>query len=117
MRVGAKRAVAAAALTIQAMALFVPRTPQVDTGGLPLDKIAHTLLFATATATVIWAGARARPTVALMSLYAGISEVAQGALYTQRSGDIGDALADLIGVAIGAWLGLRWADGTPQDTI
>jgi VanZ family protein len=112
MRLGLRRTLAATALAVQAAALFIPRTPQVDSGGLPLDKLAHLLLFAVATATVIWAGARVWPTVILMTAYAAASEVIQGAFYAQRTGDAWDALSDALGVAIGAIIGARLASRT-----
>ena len=39
--------------------------------------------------------------VALFVLHAGVSEVVQGELYTTRSGDPLDALADVVGTALG----------------
>ena len=39
--------------------------------------------------------------VALFVLHAGVSEIVQGELYTTRSGDPLDALADVVGTALG----------------
>lgn len=112
---------AASAVALQAAVLFAPRAPSVDTGGLPIDKVVHFGVFAAATAAVIWAGGGTRPTVAIMAAYAPVSEIIQAWAYPQRSGEIADVIADLLGVAAGAWIGVRArsADGrgAPAPTV
>lgn len=64
------------------------------------DKVVHVALFAVAT----WALARVLPVrvaVALMLVQVAASEVVQATLLPTRSGDVLDALADLLGVGLG----------------
>lgn len=78
------------------------------------DKVAHLLGFAVPVAAVLtarWlrdrAGQRAvsrsfvLAVVAAFSLHALVSEVLQGSFYRSRHGDPADAVADLVGVALG----------------
>ncbi len=107
---------AAAAVLVQLVVLYVPTAP-----GVPLfpgaDKVIHLLVFAVPVLLLLLAGAEPRVVVGVLALHAGVSEVVQGALLPDRSGDPVDALADLAGVALGwtvwrlAWQGAplaRW---------
>lgn len=87
----------AVALLVQVWALYVPRGPSVDTD-LPLDKILHVLLFLMVT----WLGLRLgwRWIVPAMVAQAALSELVQMWLLPQRSGDWGDFVADLAGIAV-----------------
>ena len=96
-------ALAAIALVIQLAVLYAPRTPTVETG-LPLDKVAHVVVFAVPVVALVAAGLPRRWVVMGMALHALLSEVLQAAVLPQRSGDPADVVADLVGVAIGAWL-------------
>lgn len=109
--------VAASAVAVQAAVLFVPRAPSVETGGLPVDKVVHFGVFAAATAAVIWAGGGTRRTTVIMAVYAPLSEVIQAAAYPQRSGEVADVVADLLGVAAGAWIGTRARAGQPSSAL
>jgi VanZ family protein len=91
------------------MVLYAPRAPAVDTGGLPLDKVAHVAAFALPTAALILAGAPRGWVIGLMALHAPLSELLQHLLLADRSGDPGDVLADLAGVVLGAWWATRAA--------
>ena len=79
--------------------LFAPRT-----GGDGLfegsDKVVHLALFALLAATTRW---RFGAGLWLVAAYAVVSELVQGLLLAERSGDPYDAVADLLGVALG-WL-------------
>lgn len=103
-----RRAVAGGVLVAQAWVLFAPASPNT---GIPpawhLDKLVHAFVFAAATCTVIRAGGRPTVTVAGMVGYAAASEVVQHYLLSARSGDRGDLVADLVGVALGAWVAHR----------
>jgi hypothetical protein len=110
----------AVAVAVNLVLLFWPRAPG-NPGGLPLDKAVHLLSFA----SVAWSGARAglavRWLAAVLAVHAVTSELIQHTLLPGRSGDPGDVLADLAGVA-GVVLALgtaSWRDGRagrdPQD--
>lgn len=92
-------------LLVQFWALYAPRTPSVDTG-LPLDKAVHFTLFATVTWLGLRAGIPVRWVAAAMVLQAAASEVVQNYLLPQRGGDIWDFAADVLGIAVGMWIGL-----------
>ena len=83
------------ALLVQVWALYVPSAPSVDTG-LPLDKVVHAALFALVT----WLGLRLgyRWIIPAMVAQAALSELVQSWFLPQRSGDIADLLADLLGI-------------------
>ena len=81
------------------MVLFAPGS---DTPALSVsDKLVHALLFAALALTGRLAGIRARPLALGLLAYAGVSEVLQAVLPIDRDGDWHDALADLLGAAIG----------------
>jgi hypothetical protein len=91
------------ALALQIWALYVPRTPAVESG-LPLDKAVHLGLFAVVT----WLGLRiGLPRVGLviaMVAQAAISELTQWLFLPQRGGDWWDFAADLVGIGLGVLL-------------
>lgn len=95
---------AAAALLLQFAVLYVPRAPAVDAGGLPLDKAAHILVFALPTYALIRAGLPTRTVVLLMGAQAVASELVQHLRMPNRSGDVGDVLADVAGIGIAVLL-------------
>lgn len=82
--------------------------PRIDVPGAPpnSDKLAHLLLFGVPVAMAILALRRPWPVVAALALHAPVSEWLQATLLPHRSGDARDALADLVGVAIGVVVGL-----------
>ncbi|MDP9436196.1 MAG: VanZ family protein [Actinomycetota bacterium] len=80
-----------------------PGAPQTDLPGA--DKAVHLLLFAVLTLTARWRFGSAAAVLAGLAAYAALSEVVQG-LLAERSGDVRDMLADLVGVAAG-WLAAR----------
>jgi len=95
-------------LVLHLAALYWPR---VDLTG-PVqwsDKVVHALLFAVpviVAARVLhgWRGA-----ALLLALHAPVSEVVQHYVLPHRSGDPLDAVADLLGVALGATVAWWWA--------
>ena len=110
-RTGAGRpallALGAVAVLVQVVVLYLPVAP----GEPPFqgaDKVVHLLVFAVPVLLLLLAGAPVRPVVAVFAAHAGVSEVVQGALLPDRSGDWTDAVADLVGVAVG-WAGWRLA--------
>ena len=88
------------------MVLFSPGsdTPSVDFS----DKIVHATMFAALALTGALAGVPMRALAAALVVYAGLSEVLQAVLPIDRDGDWHDALADVIGVAIGLLIALSW---------
>lgn len=91
---------AAVALLVQLAVVYAP-----SAGGAPgvphLDKLVHASVFALPVLFGLLAGLPLVPVVAVMALHAPVSEVVQGTLLPQRSGDPWDAAADLVGVALG----------------
>ncbi len=90
-------------LAVQLSALYWPR---VDVQGpvTGTDKVAHVLLFAAPTAVGLLAGLRPAYLAAAIALHAPVSELVQHHLLANRSGDVGDAVADLFGVVLGVTL-------------
>jgi VanZ like family len=86
------------ALVIHVLVLYWPKAP--STGGIPIDKVVHALIFG----GVLWVGARAgvpvRPLTALLVAHAVASELIQHYALAGRSGDWTDSVADLAGVLI-----------------
>ena len=92
---------AAVALLVQLAVVYAP-----SAGGAPavphLDKLVHASVFALPVLFGLLARLPLVPVVAVMALHAPVSEVVQGTLLSQRSGDPWDAVADLVGVVLGA---------------
>lgn len=110
MSVTAPRAAAAAALALNLAVLYAPRAPVVQTGGLPVDKLVHAVVFALPTVALARAGLPRGWAVGLMAAHAPLSELLQHRVLAHRSGEVGDIVADLVGVAIGA--AVLWSPGT-----
>ncbi|GAB2574106.1 VanZ family protein [Microlunatus antarcticus] len=93
----------------------VPWFPQADKlehlvgFGLPCFLVLLALHLHVARRGQLLSGRAVALVVGLFVLHAGVSEVVQGELYTTRSGDPADALADVVGTALGlaAYLLLR----------
>jgi VanZ family protein len=102
----------AVVLAVQLVALYAPRAPS-EGSGWGLDKVVHATLFA----AVVWTGRRAGVPpwwlVLLCAVHAPVSELVQGYLLPHRDGTVGDAVADLLGVAVGAFLPVPRAGAGP----
>lgn len=93
------------------LSLAILFTPESGVPSAPpgTDKIVHFALFAGLAITGRWAGIRPVALVVALSCYAGVSEVLQAVLPLGRSGDVVDALVDILGVVTGWALSLpRW---------
>lgn len=91
------------------MALFAPTVG--DGGGLPhTDKLVHVLVFAGLTVAAGRRFGRGPVLLAALVAYAVGSEVVQGLLLPERSGNPLDVVADLVGVAL-AWVVLGRVGG------
>ena len=82
----------------QLVVLYWPRSP--STGGLPIDKLVHAVVFGAVLAAAAWAGLRPRLVGVVLLAHAVVSELVQHYLLPNRSGDWTDAVADAIGVLI-----------------
>lgn len=98
-----RTAALAAAVLLSLYVLFAP-----DPGGAPrftgADKVVHVSLFALLAATARWRCGRRTAVWLAVAAYAVVSELVQGLLLAERSGDPLDALADLVGATLGWWL-------------
>jgi VanZ family protein len=101
-----------AAVALQLYGVYAPREPAPDTGIPMADKFAHLFLFGSVAFLGLMARVPARWLLAALVANAVCSEIAQHYLLPQRDGDVFDVLADVIGVALGAWLGFRVLRGT-----
>ncbi|WP_298750915.1 VanZ family protein [uncultured Serinicoccus sp.] len=105
-------------LLVQAYGLYAPQAP--GPAGVPgLDKVGHLLAFAVPAALAWWL--RARWLVPVLVLHALVSEPLQQLLAPGRQADLLDAVADLLGVALGVWVAAttrrRWGhDGDMGET-
>jgi VanZ family protein len=95
-----------AALAVQLVTLYTPRVPN-EGGGHGLDKLVHAAVFAAVVWTARRAGLPYLWVVVLCALHAPLSEWVQSHFLPQRDGSVSDALADLVGVAIGALSPIR----------
>jgi VanZ family protein len=98
------RAALAVAILVNLLVVFWPVPPSGASLFPHADKVAHVLVFA----TVAWTGRRAAVPlvvlVVLLCVHAVESELVQHVLLPARSGDAGDTIADLAGVAAGSVL-------------
>ena len=91
-------------LLLSAYVLFWPDPAGGGSGPPGADKVVHAGLFALLASTSrLQFGGHRRVLLALVGYAAG-SELAQAVLLPTRSGDVGDLVADLLGVAAGWWL-------------
>lgn len=68
------------------------------------DKVVHLLLFAAPTYAVGLTAQSIAPAVVVFALHAPVSELIQQRFLAGRTGDVWDAVLDLVGVAVGAAL-------------
>ncbi|PRY62796.1 hypothetical protein BCF74_1032 [Knoellia remsis] len=99
-------AAAVVAVVVQLVLVYAP-----SSGGPPLfpnaDKVIHVVIFALPVGLAILARLPWLPVVAVMAAHAPVSEIVQGTMLSQRSGDVWDAVADLVGVALGWFVATR----------
>ena len=106
------------ALLVQCYGLYAPQMPGPD--GVPgLDKVGHLVAFAVPAALAWWL--RARWLLPVLVLHALVSEPLQAVLAPGRQPDPVDAVADLVGIALGVWVAAttarRWGhDGDMGET-
>ncbi len=92
---------AVAAILLQLVVLYAPSAP----GGpaVPhVDKVVHAGVFALPVLLLLLARVPWVPVVVVVGAHAPVSEIVQARLLTARAGDPWDAVADLVGVGLGA---------------
>jgi hypothetical protein len=100
----ASRLVVGVALAVVVVQLLVLYWPVVTVEG-PVswtDKVVHLLVFAVPTYAVGRALGSVRVAVLLFAIHAPVSELVQHFLLPGRSGDVWDAVVDLVGVGLAA---------------
>lgn len=104
------------AVVLQCAALYLPGRPD-SPGVIPhLDKAVHVVLFAVPVFLWLRLGVRRRVVVPAALAQVMISEIVQARLIPYRTGDLGDAMADALGIGIGVWLaGLRPREGSDRS--
>ena len=105
-----------AAVALQLYGVYAPREAGPNLGIPQIDKVAHCFLFAAVAFTGLKVGVPARWLIGALVANAVVSEVVQHWLLPQRDGDPFDALADLAGVALGAWLATVKPSWLPRRT-
>lgn len=101
-----RRAVIAGAVVVVLAHLLALYGPSVGIEG-PVswtDKVVHLLLFAAPTYAVGLALRSVAPAVVLFAVHAPVSELLQHQLLSHRSGEVWDAVLDLVGVGLAAGL-------------
>ena len=91
------------AVLVQLVVLYSPSGPEAQ----PFphsDKAVHLLVFLVPVTVALLAGAAQRVVVVAFGAHAVVSEVVQALLLPTRSGDLADAVVDLVGVALGVVL-------------
>ena len=99
-------------LMVQIVVLYAPE----GLGGPPitgLDKVVHILIFAAPVLAALMAGLSAPWVIGILALHGPVSELIQYSVLPHRSGDVFDALADVVGVAIGATVYVVWKGRQP----
>lgn len=94
---------AVVAVVVQLLALYWP-VVTVEGPVSWTDKVVHLLVFAVPTYAVGWALGSVRAAVLVFALHAPVSELVQHFLLPGRTGDVYDAVVDLVGVALAAAL-------------
>ncbi|WP_350278193.1 VanZ family protein [Kribbella sp. HUAS MG21] len=102
-----------AAVLLQLYGVYAPREAGPHVGLPQVDKLAHCFLFAAVAFTGWKVGVPVWWLLGALVANAVVSELVQHWVLPQRDGDPFDALADLAGVALGAWLGSRVVRRTP----
>lgn len=105
-----------AAVALQLYGVYAPREAGPNVGIPQIDKVAHCLLFGAVAFTGLKAGVPARWLLGTLAANAVVSELVQHWFLPQRDGDPFDALADLTGVALGAWLATLRRPRVPRRT-
>lgn len=93
-------------VVVQLVVLYWPRAVSPP-GGLPWDKLVHAAVFGLVAWSGVRAGVPAGWLAGLLFGHAVLSELVQDRLLPHRSGDPGDAVADLVGTLLGLLAAVR----------
>jgi VanZ family protein len=102
-----------AAVALQLYGVYTPREAGPHVGIPGIDKVAHLFLFGSVAFLGLMVRIPARWLLGALVANAIVSELVQYWVLPQRDGDPFDVLADLAGVAVGAWLAFRVIRRTP----
>ncbi|NUR99701.1 MAG: VanZ family protein [Kribbellaceae bacterium] len=105
-----------AAVALQLYGVYAPREAGPNLGIPQIDKVAHAFLFGAVAFTGLKVGVPARWLLGALVANAVVSELVQHWFLPQRDGDPFDTLADLAGVALGAWLATVRRPRAPRRT-
>jgi VanZ family protein len=114
------RAAFVVACLIHLYGVYAPHQAGSDVQFPYSDKLAHLFLFGSVAYFGLRSGVPARWLLPIVAANAVVSEVVQYYWLPFRSGDVFDTVADLCGLALGAWLGfraLRTQKGAGQDMM
>lgn len=107
----------AVALLVQLAVLYSPSTPDGAPGVPGLDKVVHATIFLLPALFGVLAGIRPLRLAVVLVAHAIASELVQHLLLPERSGDAWDALADVVGVALGLVIGLAMRKRLPRRPL
>ncbi|WP_211344922.1 VanZ family protein [Rarobacter incanus] len=93
------------AVAVQLYGLYAPDAPGPDAGIPHFDKVGHFSIFAAVAVTGTWLCFSSWWLGLALVIHAGASEVLQTAFLPHRAGDPADFVTDLIGIAVGLWVG------------
>ncbi len=99
-------------LLLHGAALYWPRVEGPPAPG-HTDKVVHALLFMLPVVVAVLARLPWRALAVVLAVHAPLSEGLQELLLPRRSGDPWDALADLVGVGLGALVATWWEGRRP----
>lgn len=104
------------ALGMHFWGLYTPSPPDAGSLSFPgLDKLVHVILFAVPTWALVKVVPKAWMAVVPMLVHVPISAIVQATLLAgSRGGEWLDAVADLVGVAVGWWTAVR-VDPAQED--
>jgi hypothetical protein len=95
-------------MALQLIALYSPHTPAgPQIAGL--DKVVHICIFAGPALAALMAGISAPWALGILAMHGPLSELVQHFALPHRSGDVFDAMADLLGVGLGALAYMVWS--------
>ena len=99
----------ALSLGLHLWGLYTPSPPDAGALSFPgIDKLAHVVLFAVPTWALVKALPKAWMAIVPMVLHVPVSEIIQATVLAgSRGGEWWDALADLVGIAVGWWTAVR----------
>lgn len=99
------------AVLLSLYVLFAPDPGGPDTALPGADKAVHLVLFALLAGTARWRYGGALLVLGAVLAYAPASEAVQALLLADRSGDLLDVVADVVGALVGWWLAPRLRRG------